>query len=128
MTPSLVALLTACDEVPRRITSALHAWPLLLHHASVFGSAVRADGDVDSDVDLLLVPADGDDATTAAWEAAVDGLCAQVERWSGNVAHVQTVALEQVDRMTSAGDPLVTSWHREGRVLAGVPFDVTAMA
>ena len=128
MTPPLLALLAARDELLRRITSVLDGWPLRLHHASVFGSAARSDGDVGSDVDLLLVLADSDDATTAAWEAAVDGLCAQVELWSGNVAHVQTVTQEQVDRMTAASDPLVTNWRREGRVLVGVPLAVTAMA
>ena len=128
MTPSLLVLLAAREELLHRITSVLHAWPLPLHHASVFGSTARADGDVDSDVDLLLVPAHGDDAVAVAWESAVDGLCVQVERWSGNVAHVQTVTREQLERMRVGEDPLVVSWHVEGRPLVGGALGAVMMA
>ena len=43
LSPPLLALLAARDELLHRITSRLRDWPLPLHHASVFGSTARGD-------------------------------------------------------------------------------------
>lgn len=121
MAPALLSLLTARKELVARITALLEGWPLPLRHASVFGSAARADGDVGSDVDLVLVAVSEQDAASPAWRAATDHLVEQVQRWSGNSAHVITVEPGQLAAMIEGQDPLVESWRGEARRLVGVP-------
>lgn len=124
----LLAALDARAELLRRVGRLVERWPLPLLHASSFGSAARSDGDAGSDVDLLLVPVDATDAGAAEWGSAVDDLCVAVERWSGNVAHVQTLTREQLHRMAAVDDPLLASWYAEGRVLTGTALEAVQAA
>jgi Nucleotidyltransferase domain len=60
-------------ELLRRIRSRIAGWPVQPLHASLFGSAARADGNLDSDIDLLIVSPRGSGDEDEAW-------CAQVHR------------------------------------------------
>jgi predicted nucleotidyltransferase len=76
--------------------------------AYLFGSAVRQDGDADSDIDILLVQPDG--ANEDDWDVAVADLADYVLRFTGNPAGI-VVFTE--DEFGSADDFLETV-RREG--------------
>lgn len=105
-------------ELWRRLRSELSDWDPTPLYACVFGSAARADGDEQSDIDVLLVhsPLAGEErpprsqdrplvqfldvvALSAAiqpgvvadpdrWDSQVDRLRGLVQRWTGNSLHV----------------------------------------
>jgi hypothetical protein len=102
-------------ELWKRLRESLTLWDPRPVHASVFGSAARADGGADSDIDVLLVhrPFTGErlarpvEATSGVflemttpfispdeepvWHEQVDKLHGDVLRWTGN--HVQVLDL-----------------------------------
>jgi predicted nucleotidyltransferase len=57
-----------------RLRTHLSAWSPPPHHASLFGSTARGDGDAGSDVDLLIIRPDAVDDEDAAWRRQVDDL------------------------------------------------------
>lgn len=84
------------NELWRRMREDLHSWRVKPLYGCVFGSAARGDGDVASDVDLLLVhPDDTTGAVETRWEAQVDALRDRVKAWTGN--DLQVVELSSVE-------------------------------
>ncbi len=101
-------------ELWRRMRKELNEWKTEPLYACVFGSAARGDGDVDSDVDVLLVhpPFPGDPkpprqsarltfaaaalsvptsmapSEAARWPQQIDRLRTNVHSWSGNVVQI----------------------------------------
>jgi len=96
----------------QRIRSAIEQWSLKPTHASIFGSTARGDGDLDSDVDLLLVHKFTDPPD--AWVRQVGELGEQVYAWTGN--HLQTYELSETELAAhlQAGEPIVKDWVRDG--------------
>lgn len=76
--------------------------------AYLFGSALRHDGDVDSDIDLLLVHPDGADGDD--WDVAVDDLADYVLRLTGNPAGIVVFAEDEFD----SADDFLETVRREG--------------
>jgi predicted nucleotidyltransferase len=72
----------------RRVAEEFLSWQIRPVHASMFGSAARGDGDVNSDIDLFVVRPDGIDAEDPGWRGQVERLAAKVEAWTGNRASV----------------------------------------
>jgi predicted nucleotidyltransferase len=89
-------------------------------HASAFGSAARGDGDVDSDIDLLVVRpariADDDER----WRSQISALAEGVRRWTGNDA-----SIIELDERAVAQRPtdtnVIDEVRRDGIDLAGAP-------
>jgi len=69
-------------ELVRRLREALEEWRPAPLHASMFGSAARADGDASSDIDLLIVRPGDVDEEEPNWRAQVDALGEAVRAWS----------------------------------------------
>lgn len=100
-----------------RMRDAIEQWSPKPVHASVFGSTARGDGDLRSDVDLLLVHQFTDEPPPD-W----DELGEQVYAWSGN--HLQTYELsegELADHLR-AGEPIVKEWARDAVTIYGPDF------
>jgi predicted nucleotidyltransferase len=108
------------SELWRRLTRELERWSVRPLYASVFGSAARHEGDVESDIDLLLVrPATISEVNAAQrsksvwsalgmwaevistrvmseaqikkWDSNVDTLHELVRRWTGNPLQVASI-------------------------------------
>jgi predicted transcriptional regulator len=92
---SVEALVTMRSALLERLGEALSDWKLQPMHASVFGSAARADGDTASDIDLVVVRPDSVTSDDPTWREQVDGLASQVNRWTGN--HLATLELTESD-------------------------------
>lgn len=117
---AVAALLDADRELPRRLKGALADWELAPLSAVLFGSAARRDGDVDSDVDLLLVrPPLRTEARKREWVRQVHELRAAVHRWTGNRLQVLDWTSLDVRKHERSGEPLVASLLDEGVTVAG---------
>ena len=117
-------------ELWKRMRYEIGKWKPQPLYACVFGSAARGDGDIDSDVDLLLVhppmpddpklprratvresvtaallaPVPASSADVRRWPLAVDGLRAHVEAWSGNSLQVVDLSVAEWIRQQQTGD------------------------
>ncbi|MGC4937588.1 hypothetical protein [Kribbella sp. DT2] len=103
-----------------RIGLAIKGWAVPPLHASVFGSTARADGDLDSDVDLLLIHQLAD--LPSEWSDQVGELAEQIHAWTGN--HLQTYALSTADlaRHFAAAEPIVNDWLSDSIAVYGPQF------
>lgn len=88
-------------EFFRRVRQALEEWRIPAAHASVFGSAARADGDTRSDVDLFLVRPAKVESDDLEWEEQLGALREAVRLWTGNWLSISEV-----------GDPRTVSWAK----------------
>ena len=86
----------------------------------MFGSTARGDGDIHSDIDLLLVHPDGlgqDDED--AWEEQVSEMRKTIVRLTGNNCQIFQVGRSRLLDHVTARDPLVDAWLRDGVEVAG---------
>jgi predicted nucleotidyltransferase len=114
------AILTALRAtLLERLRSELEAWNPAPIHASLFGSAARADGDAHSDIDILLVRPPDVTEDDAPWADQVDRLRAQVQSWTGNHCQPFQLDLNRLAEHLRANDPLVDEWLRDTITLAG---------
>jgi predicted nucleotidyltransferase len=153
--PVAVLLAGLRPELWRRLRTKLSAWKPKPVYACVFGSAARADGDSQSDIDLLLVhapfPGDADprrrspalgrqlagvaaefvtaqltEKETARWRRQVDELHDQVRSWTGNrLQAVQMSSYEWADHQRR-GTALSTEIARDALQVAGETADSLA--
>ena len=117
-------------ELWKRMRNEIGKWKPQPLYACVFGSAARGDGDIDSDVDLLLVhppmpddpkpprratvresataallaPVPASSADVKRWPLAVDGLRAHVQAWSGNSLQVVDLSVAEWISQQRTGD------------------------
>lgn len=114
------SLTTLRQQLWARIVEHAGAWAEPPVAVIVFGSAARGDGDVASDIDLLVVrPADvGDDDPT--WHAAVTDLASRVTRWTGNPCEVLDRSESELAGMSADGERLLTEIRRDGRAVVGL--------
>jgi predicted nucleotidyltransferase len=101
-----------------RIVKVVYDWEIAAVHVSVFGSTARGDGDLDSDIDMLIVHppgASGDER----WQAQVDGLRDQLEAWTGNQANIVERSEEQVAELVRQKRPIVAELRSDAIMVAG---------
>ena len=102
-----------------RLAAEIGAWPISPIHASMFGSAARADGDASSDIDILLVKGDLSAADEEKWDEQVEGLQARVVALTGNRCQPFVVTTGRLREHVRARDKLVDAWLRDGVRLVG---------
>lgn len=92
-------------------------WEFAPLHASLFGSTARGDGDLHSDIDILLIEPDGVDHDT--WDAQLLAAGERIERRTGN--HVAWVSLPhtQLHVAADAEEPIFAAWQTDGIHLTG---------
>jgi predicted nucleotidyltransferase len=74
-----------------RLKEAIGGWSIKPVHASMFGSAARGDGDLTSDIDLLVIRPRAVKEGDIAWEHQIFLLERDVALWTGNRASVAEV-------------------------------------
>lgn len=84
----------------------------------LFGSAARADGGPDSDIDLLLVTDDGS-PSAESWESQIDALVSRARRVTGNRLSVHRLSAGDIERLASEGAPVIADIDRDGLLLTG---------
>ena len=91
-----------------RLADEISNWRIPPVHASVYGAIARGDGDLDSDVDLLLIRPDRHEFVDVLWEEQVGRLMQTVVDLTGNPAHVFELSqteLSELRRCQSAHLP-----------------------
>ena len=109
-------------ELLRRLRDALGRFAPAPIHASMFGSAARADGDAHSDVDLLIVRPDGVDHDEPDWREQLSGLSDAVYAWTGNHAAIVELAAADLDGLRRDPPPILAELRTDGIDLAGTPI------
>jgi hypothetical protein len=102
-----------------RLAAEIGRWSIRPIHASMFGSAARADGDASSDIDILLVKPDLPSSDDERWEEQVDRLRARVTALTGNHCQAYTVTVGRLAEHVNVADPLVDAWLTDGIHLTG---------
>ncbi|HYH50103.1 MAG TPA: helix-turn-helix domain-containing protein [Acidimicrobiia bacterium] len=119
-TDALVALVELRARLVEFLRSEVSSWEQRPLHASLFGSAARADGGTGSDLDLLVVRAPGNpEADDDAWEEQLYDSGERIVAASGNRASWFVTTAGDLERAVRANEPLVAEWRRDGIHLAG---------
>lgn len=105
----------------QRIGEVIEQWPQQPVHASVFGSTARGDGDLRSDVDLLLVHQFTNDPPDS-WVTDVDVLGDQVFAWTGNHLQIYELSESELTDHLRVGEPIVDDWLRDAFTVYGPDF------
>lgn len=109
------------SELLRRLRDTLERWQPGPAHACMFGSAARADGDTESDIDLLIVRRADVDEEDAVWRAQLDALPEAVYAWTGNHAGVIELDEADLERLRLNPPPLLGDLRADGIDLVGIP-------
>jgi predicted nucleotidyltransferase len=102
-----------------RVRSAVQSWELEPKHVSVFGSAVRGDGDTTSDIDLFVVRPRAVAEDDPAWRSQLDELARKIRIWSGNHAGVSEVGEEELPRLRRERPPVVSNLQHDAITIHG---------
>ena len=115
----LTALVTLRQRLFDRIRAEFDTWAVRPHHASLFGSAARGDGNSRSDIDLFLVRPKGVPADDPRWRDQLDLLVRRIERWTGNRVGLAEVSLGDVARLARDRPSVVGELTRDAITLCG---------
>ena len=120
---AVAALLKADAELPRRLERELATWDPLPSSAVLFGSAARGDGNLGSDVDVLLIrPPRLTGRLQQEWLRQVHELRGAVLRWTGNRLQVLDWTVPVLQQHDRSGELLVKAILAEGLTVAGSPL------
>jgi predicted nucleotidyltransferase len=111
-------LMSLRSKLFENIRVAIEEWEIAPVHASVFGSTARGDGDVDSDIDMLIVrpPYMAQDER---WQGQVDALRKQIETWTGNQAAVVDLSEAELAELQERQQPIVAELRSDSVAMAG---------
>jgi predicted nucleotidyltransferase len=123
--PAVDVLAGMRAELLNRIRHAIQAWEIVPVSVSLFGSTARGDGSTSSDVDLFVVRPRDVAEEDAAWQAQVDDLATQVERWTGNHAGIAEVGEAEIGQLRKEEPPIVAELRSDAIALAGL--DIPAL-
>ncbi|MGH3715598.1 MAG: nucleotidyltransferase domain-containing protein [Micromonosporaceae bacterium] len=117
--PAVESLSQLRAALIERLRGEVSAWRLAPAQASLFGSTARGDGDVHSDVDLLLVRADQTAEDDELWQEQVSLLAEHVRRWTGNHAQIYDIDESGLSDHIRASEEIVQDWRRDAITLTG---------
>jgi predicted nucleotidyltransferase len=104
------------------------AWRIPPLHASLYGAAARGEGDLTSDVALLLIRSDEVATDNLLWEEQVGGLMSDIVELTGNPVDVDELSLRDLANHHHAAVPVIEDWLRDPAVLHGPPLAVLLTA
>jgi len=123
--PAVELLADLREELLRRIRDAVDGWTVKPRHLSLFGSAARGEGGVDSDIDLFVVRSKALEPQEPVWREQLDLLGWQVERWTGNPGRIVEMEEREIARLRKERPPIVEELLVDAIGLAGT--DISAL-
>jgi predicted nucleotidyltransferase len=117
--PAVAILADMRSELIRRLRRLIESWDIAPIYASMFGSAARADGNTESDIDLFIVRPNDVDDNDMIWRQQLDDLADSVRHWTGNHAGIAEVAELEIPRLRADEPPVVRDLRDESVLLAG---------
>lgn len=119
----------AADPVIALASLRSRLWHRIAEHANrltsrpeaivVYGSAARGDGDVASDIDLLVVRPHDVDRDEDRWQDSITELAGRVAAWTGNPCEVLDRSAAELRCMAADGERLLAEIRRDGMALLG---------
>jgi predicted nucleotidyltransferase len=106
-------------ELIERIRGEVEGWSTRPVHVSLFGSAARADGHIESDIDLLIVRPEDLAEDDLHWREQLHRFAERIERWSGNHASLHEVSPKGLKAALRRKEPVIASLRDDSIVLAG---------
>lgn len=97
--PAIEALAAMRPDLFKRVRDLIETWQIQPLHASIFGSAARGDGDVESDIDFFLVRPKQVDLDDETWRQQLDDLSERVRAWTGNSTSLIEVGSDELDEL-----------------------------
>lgn len=107
-----------------RMAQAIGNWEIPPPHVSLFGSMARADGDTQSDIDLLVLrPEVADEEAELVWHGQLDTLVHEVKLWTGNRTAVVELNSDELQTMNRTKHRLLDEIRRDGIRVCGDTLD-----
>lgn len=117
---AVTELLRADKELPQRLRASLATWKPAPISAALFGSAARRDGDVRSDIDLLVVrPVMRTDSQRRAWVGQTNHVRSQVHTWTGNRLQILDRSRASLTRLVRASEPIIAQLRDDAITVSG---------
>jgi DNA-binding transcriptional ArsR family regulator len=116
---AVVELARQRERLVGRLRDRLGMWSPPPAAAWLFGSFARGEGDMHSDLDVLIVRPDAVNGDDPEWSAQVDDFIAQVARWSGNQCSLLEYSEQEFADLVRGGERLADELRRDGLHLAG---------
>ncbi len=120
--PTVETMASIRTELLDRLRQTFSSWSTPPVHASMFGSAARQDGDIDSDIDIFLLRPTGVSDEDATWSEQLHEIGDSIRAWTGNRASIIDFTEQDVRQMQDESRPVLADLHRDGIDLAGVPL------
>lgn len=117
--PAVEILMSMRNSLIERMRTLSGEWSAPATHLSLFGSAARGDGDVESDIDLFAVREDSLADTDPLWIGQVEDLRTSAEQWTGNSTSFIEMSETRLGRLATEGAPILEELLRDGVLLAG---------
>ncbi|HVA60198.1 MAG TPA: nucleotidyltransferase domain-containing protein [Mycobacteriales bacterium] len=117
--PAVEVLTSLRKSLLDRLTSLFPTWDPIPLHVSVFGSAARRDGGMDSDIDLFVLRPEDVGEDDEPWAGNVDHLREHVLAWTGNRCRVFQLDAARLREHVRARDPLIDEWQRDAITVHG---------
>jgi predicted nucleotidyltransferase len=121
LAPAVDQMAGARVELVRRLREVVAGWEVPPAHASLFGSAARGDGDVNSDIDLLIVRPASHDTDDVQWRGQIEQLAESVRRWTGNHAGIVEISEGELPQLRRDRPPVMEKVGKDAIDLAGEP-------
>lgn len=106
-------------ELEQRLRGELTEWKVQPLHASLFGSAARGDGGLESDIDVFLV---SPGTEPGVWRSQIDRLGEKVRRWTGNPLNVSEISRQELRRLRRERPKIVEELERDAVTLVEPSF------
>jgi predicted nucleotidyltransferase len=117
--PAVEALAGLRVKLLDRIREKIETWEIKPVHASLFGSAARGDGDIHSDIDVLIVRPNGTSAEVPTWRLELDELATEIGRWTGNFAAIIDRSQTELASLSRDKAPVLTELRSDAITLHG---------
>ncbi|HEY5201830.1 MAG TPA: nucleotidyltransferase domain-containing protein [Acidothermaceae bacterium] len=109
----------ARSEITRRLRAAATRLRPAPTATALFGSFVRRQTNVDSDIDLLIVVANDVDVASTEWSDQIESLVKDTTLWTGNRLEPLVLTENAVAAAAAADEPLIDSLRAEAVPLTG---------
>lgn len=105
----------------RRLQEAFQLWHPAPLHVSIFGSAARGDGDINSDIDIFVVRPAEIDEDDGDWRGQIDALADAVFEWTGNHAGIAEIDEGELARLWRDQPAILDSLRTDALDVYGLP-------
>jgi len=95
------------------------AWTAPSRGAYLFGSTARGEGNVESDIDVLVVRPDGCDPDDPTWLGQLHDFASDVTAWTGNDCRIIESSEKEVGELLASSDRLARDLRSDAIILSG---------